>query len=289
MAGDRDRRGELGRFLRAMRERVTPEDVGLPGSGVRRTPGLRRQEVAELASVSIDWYIRLEQGRAGTPGAAVLDGIARALRLTPAEREHLHLLARRERPLKQHEAATPMPRSLGLLLRGMPLIPAYVIDPCFGIVARNDAAAALFGEDFGTEAWPNAASVLFDDPRMQAIQRDWERVARETVGNLRANLARTPHDAALTALVTRLRADERFRRWWDDHTVEERTHGVKRIAHPEAGELTVYYDYLSVGPQDLRLVTLTPVDDPTADRIRTLIARRSARTAGQGVRALAAA
>ncbi|MBR7833338.1 helix-turn-helix domain-containing protein [Actinospica durhamensis] len=286
---EQDRRGELGRFLRAMRERLAPQDVGLPGRGVRRTPGLRRQEVAELACVSIDWYIRLEQGRAGTPGAAVLDGIARALRLSLAEREHLHLLARREYPLKRHEAAVELPRSLSLLLRGMPLIPAYVIDRRFHIVARNDAAAALFGEEFGTETWPNAASVLFDDPRVQAMQLDWERVARETVGNLRADLARFPDDSDLVALVADLRTHAAFRRWWDDHTVEERAHGVKRLAHPDAGRLTVYYDYLSAAEQGLRLVTLTPVDDSTADAIRSLIAHRTRRTAADGVRALAAA
>ncbi len=286
--GDDGRHAELARFLRAMRERVTPAEVGLPAHGPRRTPGLRRQEVAELAAVSIDWYIRLEQGRVGTPGAAVLDGVARALRLSPAEREHLHVLARRERPMPEYEETAAVPSSIALLLRGMPLTPAYVVDHCFRIVARNEAAAALFGDGFGIGAQRNAAALLFEDPGVRAMQLDWERVARETVGNLRANLARAPEDAYLRAMIRRLSGDADFRRWWEDHTVEQRAHGVKRLAHPEVGTLSVHYDYLALAERDLRLVSLTPVDEPTEEGIRALITLRTRRTAGAGVRTLAA-
>lgn len=286
--GSEDRREELGRFLRAMRERVAPEDAGLPGHGVRRTPGLRRQEVAELAAVSVDWYIRLEQGRVGTPGAAVLDGVARALLLSAAEREHLHVLARRERPIPQRAEAVQVPSSISLLLRGMPLIPAYVVDHCFRILDRNEAAAALFGEGFGSGTRRNAAAVLFEDPEVRSMQLDWARVARETVGNLRANLARAPEDKELNDLIQRLLGDAGFRRWWRDQTVEERTHGGKRLAHPTVGTLTVRYDYLAVADRGLRLVAVTPADGPTESRIRDLIARHTRRAVGEGVRALAA-
>jgi transcriptional regulator with XRE-family HTH domain len=286
--GDDGRREELAGFLRAMRERVTPADFGLLVHGPRRTPGLRRQEVAELAAVSIDWYIRLEQGRVGTPGAAVLDGVARALRLSAAEREHLHVLARRERPMPEREEAAAVPPSIALLLRGMPLIPAYVVDHCFRILARNDAAAALFGDGFGAGAQQNTAVLLFEDPEIRAMQLDWERVARETVGNLRANLARSPEDAHLRALIQRLSRDAGFRSWWEDRAVEERAHGVKRLAHPEVGPLTVYYDYLALAERGLRLVSITPVDEPSEAGIRALITQRTRRTAGGGVRALAA-
>src|SRR5829696_801723 len=112
-------RPELSAFLRAMRSRVRPEDVGLPEMGRRRTPGLRRQEVAQLAAVSIDWYIRLEQGRVGVPGIAVLDGVGRALKLSEAERHHLHLVARGEAPPPRHVPA-PVSQSLQTLLHSMP-------------------------------------------------------------------------------------------------------------------------------------------------------------------------
>lgn len=278
------RRTELAHFLRVMRARRTPEDVGLPPSlGTRRTPGLRRQEVAQLAAVSIDWYIRVEQGRAGTPSAAVLDAIAEALRLSPTERAHLHVLARQERPLPQRPgngADYAVPESLTYLLQGMPLIPAYVIDFRFDVQARNDAAAALFGEDFGTRSGStgNAAAMLFEVPEVRDAQLDWRRVARETVGNLRANQARHRDDEQLSALIDRLRADPDFALWWEDRTVEERAHGVKRLANPVVGELTMCYDYLTVdGRPDLRLVTVTPADPASEQRIRTLVAHRTRR------------
>jgi transcriptional regulator with XRE-family HTH domain len=289
-SGPEPRRAELARFLRAMRARVTPEEVGLPCHGTRRTPGLRRQEVAQLAAVSIDWYIRVEQGRAGTPSAAVLDAIAEALRLSPAEREHLHLLARDEQPRPGLPAHAPLPSSLMYLLHGMPLIPAYVVDFRFDIQAHNDGAAALFGEDFGVGERRNGAAVLFEHAPTRASMLDWPRIARETVGNLRANYARHREDEGLRSLIERLRgADEDFARWWEDRTVEERAHGVKRIRQPEAGDVTLYYDYLTVsGRSDLRLVTLTPADAASEQGVRTLIAQRTRRLSAEGIRTIAA-
>lgn len=279
---------ELGRFLRAMRARLAPEDVGLPRHGARRTPGLRRQEVAQLAAVSIDWYIRVEQGRAGVPSAAVLDAIAEALRLSPTERAHVHVLARGEQPLPPRPASEPLRASLGYLLAGMPLIPGYVIDFRFDIRAFNDAAVALFGDGFGSGAQRNAAAVLFESAETRAVQLDWRRIARETVGNLRANQARHGGDEQLDALIARLRADPDFALWWEDRTVEERAHGVKRLRHPAVGDLTMSYDYLSVGGgSDLRLVTVTPADAASEQAIRTLVARRTRSRAG-GLRTIAA-
>jgi transcriptional regulator with XRE-family HTH domain len=284
------RRAELARFLRAMRARVTPEEVGLPSHGARRTPGLRRQEVAQLAAVSIDWYIRVEQGRAGTPSAAVLDAIAEALRLSPAEREHLHLLARDEQPRARTPASAPLPSSMTYLLQGMPLIPAYVIDFRFDIQAHNDGAAALFGEDFGVGERRNAAAVLFEHAPTRASMLDWPRIARETVGNLRANYARHREDEQLSSLIERLRqADEDFARWWEDRAVEERAHGLKRLRIPDAGDLNLNYDYMTVsGRSDLRLVTLTPADAASEQGVRTLIALRTRRLSAEGVRTIAA-
>lgn len=274
-----------------MRARLTPEDVGLRTTGRRRTPGLRRQEVAELAAVSIDWYIRLEQGRAGAPGTGVLDAIGEALRLSPAEREYLHLTARGEMPprrlLGSRAEVTP---SLRAVLDGMPLLPAYVIDHCFDILAHNAAASAMFGDDFGTGVAPNAALLLFLDPATRRTQLSWEQVSRETVGALRANVARYPHDPRLEQVVATLRAGSpEFAGWWEDHTVDERTRGVKLVLHPTAGLMTVAYDLLAAGGDtEQRIVVLTPVDASTEERLRSLVAAHSRRAALQGAKLPAA-
>lgn len=270
------RRPELARFLRAKRARLRPQDVGLPCGERRRAPGLRRQEVAQLAAVSIDWYIRLEQGHVGTPGAEVLDAIARALLLSPSERRHLHLIGRGEAPIEV-AAPTPVSDSLLALLDAMPLVPAYLMDFRCDILARNAAAAALFGEDFGVGEAANNAYQLFLNPKTQEIQLDWTRIARETVGNLRADLARHRDDARLGEVIARLRRDSTaFAAWWDDHTVKERSHGVKRICHPVAGEMTVAYDILAtLDGSHQRLCAVTPVDAATDRALRELMTDRS--------------
>ena len=190
------RQSALAEFLVAMRGRLTPDDVGLRSTGRRRTPGLRRQEVAELAAVSIDWYIRLEQGRVGAPAPAFLDAIAAALRLSPAEREYLHPAARGEAPPRRsYPARAPRcPRSLRGVLDGMPLLPAYVHRPLLRTPGRQRRRpSAMFGASFGTgTAAPNVARLLFLDPEARRTQLSWEQIARETVGALRANLAPLP-------------------------------------------------------------------------------------------------
>ncbi|NUS14501.1 MAG: helix-turn-helix domain-containing protein [Streptomyces sp.] len=283
-------RPELAQFLRAMRARLTPRDVDLPDVGRRRTPGLRRQEVAQLAAVSIDWYIRLEQGRVGVPGAAVLDAVAGALRLSPAERQHLHLVARGEAPPAAYVPA-PVTASLRALLDGMPLTPAYVVDFRMDVLARNAAAAALFGEDFGTGEAGNTAWLMFSpSSKLRAAQLDWERIARETVGNLRANRARHPDDPRLAELVAELhRISPEFAGWWDDHTVRTRSHGTKRLRHPAAGELTVRYDVLATcDGSEQYLVAVTPADAPAEHALRRLVADRGGQLASPNVRAIGA-
>ncbi|MFJ4656354.1 helix-turn-helix transcriptional regulator [Nocardia sp. NPDC088792] len=262
---------ELGAFLRAMRERLSPEAAGLSSTGQRRTPGLRRQEVAQLAAVSIDWYIRLEQGRAGTPGAAILDALAEALQLSDAERAHLHLIARGAQPPSRTRPTEPPP-SLRAILDGMPQLPAYLMDFRLDIFARNTAAAATFGPDF--EAGANAARLTLLDPATRVAQLDWERIARETVGNLRRNAARHPDDPRLQQVITELHSESpEFAAWWDDHTVQDRSHGTKRINHPEAGHLTVYYDTLtSPDGSDHSIVVLTPADPASAATLGTILA-----------------
>lgn len=261
---------ELGAFLRAMRERLSPEQAGLPVVGRRRTPGLRRQEVAQLAAVSIDWYIRLEQGRVGTPGAAILDALSEALHLTDTERAHLHLIARGATPPARTPIAAP-PSSLLAILDGMPALPAYLTDFRLDVLARNTAAVALFGPGFGSGV--NTARLTLLDPGIRASQLDWARIARETVGILRRNQARHPADPGLRALIAELRTESpEFADWWDDHTVQDRSHGTKRIRHSEAGDLTVSYDSLtSPNDPDHTLTILTPADPATTATLNTLL------------------
>ncbi|MEU5046657.1 helix-turn-helix transcriptional regulator [Streptomyces griseorubiginosus] len=263
-------RPELSAFLRAMRERVRPRDVGLPEFGRRRTPGLRRQEVAQLAAVSIDWYIRLEQGRVGVPGTAVLDAVAQALRLSEAERHHLHLIARGEAPPARHVPA-PASQSLRKLLESMPVTPAWIVDFRFDVLAHNAAAVALFGPGFAVGT--NTAEPLFVDPGARDFQLDWDRIAREHVGNLRADLARHPDDPRLLSLITGLRrASSDFAAWWDDHTVQRRTNGTKRVLHPAAGVMTLNYDVLAVQDgSEQRLCVVTPADAHAEETLRSLV------------------
>ncbi|WP_328289720.1 helix-turn-helix transcriptional regulator [Nocardia aurantiaca] len=276
---------ELGAFLRAMRGRLAPEQVGLPNLGQRRTPGLRRQEVAQLAAVSIDWYIRLEQGRVGTPGAAILDALADALRLTDTERAHLHLIARGAQPPTRRPADPP--ESLLAILEGMPSLPAYLTDFRLDVLARNTAAAALFGPGFGPGI--NVARLTLLDPATRGTQLDWDRVARETVGNLRRNLARHPDDMRLREVIAELRTDSpEFAVWWDDHTVQDRSHGAKRIRHPEAGDLTVCYDNLtSPDGADHSITVLTPADAASATALRAILTAHADRLGGTRLRPVA--
>jgi transcriptional regulator with XRE-family HTH domain len=272
-----------------MRARLSPGEAGLPETGRRRTPGLRRQEVAQLAAVSVEWYVRLEQGRVGMPGTAVLDALAAALRLSPVERRHLYMVARGEAPPVAY-APAPVASSLRMLLDGMPVWPAYVVDFRADVLARNAAAAALFGEDFGTGQAANTARLLFDPASaLRAAQLDWERIARETVANLRANHARHPDDPKLAALVAELRGlSPQFGTWWDDHTIGTRSHGTKRLRHPTGGDLTVRYDVLATcDGSEQYLFAVTP-DDAAAERALRRIVAESALSATPEVRAIGA-
>ncbi|MFJ1751946.1 helix-turn-helix transcriptional regulator [Kitasatospora sp. NPDC088134] len=281
---------ELAAFLRARRTRLQPEQVGLPRGPRRRTPGLRRQEVAQLAAVSVEWYVRLEQGRVGTPGTAVLDALAEALRLTSDERRHLHLIARRESPAAPADPAAEPRDSLRRLLDGIPLLPAYLTDHRLDVLAHNAAARALFGPSFRTADTPtpdagpgsggtgNLARMIFLDPAARTAQLDWEQVARETVGHLRAAAGRHPDDARLAALIGELRyRSGEFDRWWSDHTVLDRSSGRKRVRHAEAGVLHLHYDILGAGPH--LLYTLTPADPATERALRRLVTAHTAATA----------
>ncbi|MFC5749793.1 helix-turn-helix domain-containing protein [Actinomadura rugatobispora] len=231
---------QLGEFLRSRRGRLRPEDVGLPASGRhRRVPGLRREELAGLAGVSVAYLTRLEQGKGHNVSAEVLDALARALRLTANEYEHLeHLAGARRRSAPRQERVRSALRDLLASMNG---VPAYLTGRCSDILAWNPLATALFGD---WDRWPaeerNLARMVFLRPESRRLFVDWESKAAEVVGALRLEAGRRP---GLPALVDELSVkSEEFRRLWARHDVKERSHGTDRLDHPVAGALTLSFE-----------------------------------------------
>jgi transcriptional regulator with XRE-family HTH domain len=247
-------KSELSEFLRSRRERLRPVDVGLPDRGQRRVPGLRREEVATLAGVSTDYYVRLEQGRNISASADVLDALARALHLDDAERLHLHDLAK-PRPFRR---STPPPQRIRpgvrLMLDRLDT-PAFVLGRRMDILATNRLCRALLA-DF--DAMPagerNHARWVFLDPRARELYGDWETVARENVAILRMDAGRHPDDERLAALIGELSVKSpEFARWWADHDVLVRGHGTKRYRHPIVGDVEIRYEALQLADEDQTL------------------------------------
>ncbi|GGX25647.1 helix-turn-helix transcriptional regulator [Streptomyces lomondensis] len=265
--------GELGDFLRSRRARIRPEERGLPSYGRRRVPGLRREEVAQLAGVSVDYYVRLEQGRGPSVSDAVLDAIARVLRLDGAEREYLRAVARPRRRGEDGPAAARVRPGVQLLLDGMDRNPAYVLDHRMDVLAWNALADALLGLDGSGPGDRSLPRRLFLDPAARDLYPDWAAVAAQTVAHLRLKAGHHPGDPAMGELVAELsRASAEFRRLWADHLVKPCDHGVKHLRHPVAGLLTLPYETLTVpGAPDRTIVAYTP--DPgseTAERLALL-------------------
>jgi transcriptional regulator with XRE-family HTH domain len=250
---------ELGAFLRSRRERLRPEDVGLPSGPRRRTPGLRREEVAVLAHISTEYYVRLEQARAPRPSGEVLAGIAGALRLTDAESDHLHVLA------GTASARTGLLRrdvrpSIIALLERLPQTAAFVTSAAFDVLAWNDLAAALM-EDFARLAPEdrNLARRAFlgptrPGPPLYGVS-DGAEFRQHAVMELRATLARYPADPTVTGLIEELRdGSPEFARLWKRHDVQGAPMLAKTFRHPVVGEVTVDCDALTLTDRDQRLV-----------------------------------
>jgi transcriptional regulator with XRE-family HTH domain len=242
---------EFGQFLRSRRARLRPDDVGLPPDPrPRRVSGLRRQEVAQLAGVSTEYYTRLEQGRGGNVSESVLDSIARALCLDPTERAHLFDLGR-VRPSGRRPTQPQRVRSGWYRLLDAVALPAFVLGRRMDVLASNGLARALL-TDF--DALPplerNFARFIMLDPAARELCRDWEEVAAETVAILRLDAGRHPDDRLLVEMVSELstRSPE-FAAWWADRRVSERTRGTKRYRHPLVGDLTIDYEALQ-SPDD---------------------------------------
>ncbi|MEU8513304.1 helix-turn-helix transcriptional regulator [Kitasatospora sp. NPDC048722] len=265
----------LGDFLRSRRSRIQPEEVGLPSHGRRRVPGLRREEVAQLAGVSVDYYVRLEQGRGGSASDAVLDAVARVLRLDDVEAEHLRSLARPPKPSGAGAARGRQQVREGtrLLLDMMAGVPAFVLGRRMDVLAWNALADAVHGYSSRPGSDTNAARQVFLDPAARGFYVQWEAVAAETVAYLRRDAGLHPEDAKLSALVGELSVrSEEFRRLWADHQVREKTHGVKLIRHPLVGELDFGYETLGVhgSPEQLLVAFTAPAGSPTAQKLALL-------------------
>lgn len=273
-----DRSAELREFLTSRRARVTPEQAGLAASSSRRrVAGLRREEVAQLAGLSVDYYVRLERGRTPHASTSVLDAVARALRLDRAEREHLFDLARTlETPRSRRPALRPQRLRPGLyeLLQTIEHIPAMVIGRRLDVLASNRLARALF-TDFEALA-PRERNLLrfvFLDPSARSLYVHWDVIASELVASLRFDAGAHPDDPQLAELVGELCVtDEDFARWWSDHNVHRRTHGTKHFHHPIVGDLSLNYESLTP-PADLdqRITIYTAqADSSSADALALL-------------------
>ena len=265
----------LGGYLKDRRTKLDPASFGLPAER-RRTPGLRREEVAQRANISPTWYTWLEQGRGGAPSADVLDRISRALMLTDVEREHLFLVGLGRPPEVRYRAGGSVTPRLQRVLDALDPSPAVVRTAIWDVVAWNRAATVVFG-DYGS-APPEQRNILryvFLDPRARAAQYDWESVARFVLGAFRADAVRAGAAAEVEPLVDELRRlSPEFSAMWRDNDVSGH-HGeaVKHIKHPTLGPLAIEYSAFAVdGRTDLTMVVYNPATPEDAERIKSLLA-----------------
>jgi transcriptional regulator with XRE-family HTH domain len=263
----------LGTYLKDRRAKLDPAAFGFPLQR-RRTPGLRREEVAQRAHVSATWYTWLEQGRGGAPSADVLDRISRAMMLTDVEREHLFLLGLGRPPEARYHNPEGVTPRLQRLLDTLAFSPALVRTATWDVVAWNPAAAAVL-TDYSTLAATerNILRRIFLDPRVRAAQSDWESVARFVVAAFRADAARAGAAKNVEALVEDLsRLSPEFAAMWRDNDVRTHGDGVKTLHHPTVGSIAMEYSAFAVdGRPDLTLVVYNPATPADAGRIRTLM------------------
>ena len=258
-----DTRNEIREFLASRRARLKAADVGLPDYGPRRVPGLRREEVAVLAGVSVPYYTRLERGDLAGASDSVLDALARALQLDDAERAHLFDLARAAQPIAPAAGRRPAKQrvrpSVQQILDAMTGAAAHLGNERLDILAANPLGRALFQEMFDGQERPNAARFVFLDPRARDFYLDWDRIAHDVVALLRSAAGRNPYDRHLSDLVGELstRSDE-FRQHWARHDVRFHISGVKRYHHRDVGDLELNYERLNVAfDTGLTIITYT--------------------------------
>jgi transcriptional regulator with XRE-family HTH domain len=266
----------LGDFLRARREALKPHDVGLPEYGRRRVPGLRREEVALLAGVSSDYYIRLEQGRESSPSPQVLEAVAQALKLNAETTDHLNRLCL---------AASQRPREYGRgevsgqllqLMDGWEHTPAFVLGPALDVLAANALATALHS---GFEEFDNLARMVFADPAGRDFYQEWERAAHSSVAELRAAYGFDPTSTRIAEVVEELSdLSEEFADLWQLHEVKSKSQEGKHLRHPEVGDLHIAFAAFTVNgaPHQQLVVYQAEPAGPTAAAFEVLRARATA-------------
>jgi transcriptional regulator with XRE-family HTH domain len=273
------RRDELRAFLRSRRARLSPVEVGLPDDGGRRrTPGLRREELAALAGVGVSWYTWLEQGRDINPSPQVLDALARALRLDAAERRTLFALARTELPLADDVAGDPErpDGEIGQLIALVDSLhpnPAYLLGPMTRILAWNRAASVVLGSP--EHLAPDRRYLLWwlmVDPGEGGMTAQREATARNTLARFRAEYARHAGEQEYEEFLAQLRGHSaQFREWWDEHEVIEAQRGTKVMEHPHLGTLRLHHaQTVPTGQPELRMAVYGPADEATRAALATL-------------------
>ncbi len=272
-----DATNKLGSFLRDRRARLDAAAFGYSGER-RRTPGLRREEVAQRANISPTWYTWLEQGRGGAPSADVLNRISAVLMLTETEREHLYILGLGRPPEARYKGADGVTPRLQRVLDAFRVSPAIIKTAIWDVVAWNAAAATLL-TDYGKlpREQRNILRMMFSDSRIKVAQEDWQTVARYVVGAFRADAVRAGADAQIAQLVDELsRISPEFAALWRDNDIAGRADGIKRLHHPEIGLIELEFSTFAVdGRPDLGMMVYNPVTAEAAGRIQSLMAAGS--------------
>ena len=269
----------FGSYLKNRRNKIDPAAFGLSARR-RRTPGLRREEVAQRAHISPTWYTCLEQGRGGAPSADVLDRLAQALMLTDTEREHLFLLGLGRPPEVRYRAPQGITPRLQHVLDTLDHSPAIIRTATWDVIAWNKAAAAVL-TDYGAlaEGQRNVLRMMFRDSRVRAAQANWQSVARYVVASFRADVARAGAASDVRSLVDELCATSpEFAAMWRDNDVQAHGDGLKVLHHPVAGKLSLEFSGFAVdGRPDLTMVIYNPATTADADKIRALLTSPSKR------------
>jgi transcriptional regulator with XRE-family HTH domain len=275
--GQIDHRAEVREFLSSRRARITPEQAGLPAyGGNRRVEGLRREEVAMLAGVSVDYYVRMERGNLSGASESVLDALAHALQLDEAEREHLFALARTAgtSPRRRRTTPTSVRPAVQQVLNAITDAPAWVRNGRHDILAMNRLARALYSPVLADPRRPvNTTRFVYLDPAAPEFFVDWERVAADAAAMLRLEAGRNPNDPALITLVGELSTrSEVFRQRWASYDVQYHRSGRKRLRHPVVGQLDLNFESMELPSEPglfLNVYTATP-DSPSADALKML-------------------
>lgn len=267
----------LGDFLRWHRQRLTPQDVGLPARGRRRVPGLRREEVALLAGISMEYYVRLEQGRERNPSVAVVDSLAEALRLDADQVTHLHGLARPKSRRVELVRHTDVPEGAVALMNSLNM-PAVLLNRYMDVLGANRPARALF---HNMSPGTNRLRASFLDPREREFWRDWDQAAANSVAQLRSDIGGDVECSPAHALITDLkRSCADFQYFWSRQDVQQQAISPVRVRHPDLGDLELHREKLIVAGSDgvVLFIYYAEADSPSAEKLAALTVSEESRS-----------